>query len=590
MPVRLEYLALSTLLLLSCGVAASAQETNSVGSTSAPQPVIRSTARLVQIHVVVQGTTGEPVLGLKKEDFKILDQGRPQSIAVFSSRDLTQVLPAHSFPKNVFTNRYDLKGQDPGNVTVVLFDALNTSGRGQMQVRKRVLRFLQTLKPEDHVAIYALTKDLLILHEFTQDSASLVNAVSHFAPEELASFDASNPEKIDLVRLTGSKDWLGFQNALNNVNAAVADRATIDRVRITAAAIEAIAGHVAAIPGQKSLIWVSGGFPIQIGTTVIGRPDNLTLEAATDPRTMAGVTEYSPVGGEDATNKLKHSDRESGSLEPTVNRVALALNRVNMVMYPIDANGVSVDAASNVDQRNVTTSQDSSTLAKEQEARDSSKLLADQTGGLAFFGNNDIADALRRAMQDGQHGYTIGFYPDHGKWNGKFHELRISVKSDGARLRYRKGYFALPYQAESEKEVNVSLQQAALSSLEETGLGMIVEAKAIEPSSARSLQLRIGIDPKQLLLQDSHGEQKGAVDLLFAQRDFTGKTLSAEKQHLNIKLPQAQYENLATAGMVLEHHMIVSPQAAEINVIVRDTGSGAIGSTYVPVNTVFPTQ
>jgi hypothetical protein len=77
--------------------------------------------------------------------------------------------------------------------------------------------------------------------------------------------------------------------------------------------------------------------------------------------------------------------------------------------------------------------------------------------------------------------------------------------------------------AESEKEVNVSLQQAALSSLEETGLGMIVEAKAIEPSSARSLQLRIGIDPKQPLLQDSHGEQKGAVDLLFAQRDFTGK-------------------------------------------------------------------
>src|ERR1700730_4287650 len=292
--------------MLSSGMAGSAQEANSVGGTSAPQPIMRSTTRLVQIHVVVQGRTGEPVLGLKKEDFKILDQGRPQSIAVFSSRDPIQVLPAHSFPKNVFTNRYDLKGQDPGNVTVVLFDALNTSGRDQMQVRKRVLRFLQTLKAEDHIAIYALTKDLLILHEFTQDSASLVNAVSHFTPEELASFDASNPAKIDLVRLTGIKDWRGFQNALNNANAAVADRATIDRVRMTTAAIEAIAAHVAAIPGQKSLIWVSGGFPIQIGTVVIGRPDNLTLESATDPRTMAGVTQYSPVGGEDTNNKLNH--------------------------------------------------------------------------------------------------------------------------------------------------------------------------------------------------------------------------------------------------------------------------------------------
>jgi VWFA-related protein len=589
-PLRLEFVALSILLVLSWCAAAAAQEANSVGSASASQPAIRSTTRLVQIQVVVQSRSGEPLLGLKKEDFRVFDQGRPQSIAVFSARDRVEELPAHSFPKNVFTNRYDLKGQATGNVTVVLFDALNTSGRDQMQVRKRVLRFLQTLKPEDHIAIYALTKELLILHEFTRDSASLVSAVSHFTPEEMASFDASNPEKIDLVRLTGSKDWLAFQNALNNVNAAVADRATIDRVRITTAAIEAIAGHVAAIPGQKSLIWVSGGFPVQIGTVVIGRPDNLTLEAATDPRTMAGVTQYSPVGGEDATNKLNHSDRESGSLEPRINRAALALNRVNMVMYPIDANGVLVDAPSSVDQRSVTTSQDSFTLAKEQEARDSSRLLADQTGGLAFFGSNDVADALRRAMQDGQYAYTIGFYPDHGKWNGKFHELRINVRSDGARLRCRKGYFALPYQADSEKEVSVSLQQAALSPLEETGLGMIVEAKVIEPYSARSLQLRIGIDPKQLLLQDSHGEQKGAVDLLFAQRDSAGKTLSAEKQHFNIKLPQAQYEYLATAGMVLEHHMIVSPQAAEISVIVRDAGSGAVGSTYVPVSTVLPSQ
>jgi hypothetical protein len=305
---------------------------------------------------------------------------------------------------------------------------------------------------------------------------------------------------------------------------------------------------------------------------------------------MAGVTQYSPVGGEETTKKLNHADRASGSIKPRVNRAALALNRVNMVMYPIDANGVTVDVATSVDQRNVTTSQDSSTLAKEQEARDSSKLLAEQTGGLAFFGSNDIAHALRRAMQDGQHGYTIGFYPDHGKWNGKFHELRISVMSDGARLRCRKGYFALPYQAESEKEVNVSLQQAALSPLEETDLGMIVEAKAIEPSTARSLQLRIGIDPKQLLLQDSHGEQKGAVDFALRSTRFRWQDAFSRKAAPQHQTAPNAAQYLATAGMVLEHHMIVSPEAAEINVIVRDAGSGAIGSTYLPVNTVFPTQ
>jgi hypothetical protein len=97
---------------------------------------------------------------------------------------------------------------------------------------------------------------------------------------------------------------------------------------------------------------------------------------------------------------------------------------------------------------------------------------------------------------------------------------------------------------------------------------MIVEGKLIEPTSSHNLQLRIGIDPKQLLLQESHNRQKGGVDLIFAQRDSVGKILSAEKQHLDLKLQQAQYEFLAKAGMVLEYHMAIKPQATEIRVVV----------------------
>jgi hypothetical protein len=259
-------------------------------------------------------------------------------------------------------------------------------------------------------------------------------------------------------------------------------------------------------------------------------------------------------------------------------------------MYPIDAHGVEIDVRTAVDQQFETTAQDSSVITKEQELRDTSKQLADQTGGLAFFGNNDIDEALRRVMQDSQSSYTIGFYPDHDNWNGKFRQIRVSVNTDGARLRYRKGYFALPYQADTEKLVNLSLQEAALSPLEATGLQMVVEGKTMEPLSTRGLQLCVDIDPKQLLLQEFQGKQNGAIDLLFVQRDSTGKALTAEKLHLDLKLPQAQYEYLAKVGIVLEHHLTLSPQSTEIGVIVRDVGSGAIGSTDVPVKAFFPTQ
>jgi VWFA-related protein len=566
-------------------------------ATSAPDatsgslpPVIRSSTRLVQVSVFVQDGKGKPITGLEKEDFTVLDQGKPQKIAVFAAEPPAPLKLSHPLPKYVFTNRFDLRGQETEGVTVVLFDALNTSGNDQIYVRKQVLRFLQTLKPGDHVAIYALTRELQVLHEFTQDAGALVNAVNHFAPKEGTAYDASHPEKVDLVGMTGEKDWLSFQNALNNSNAMIADRNTINRATTTSAAIEAIADHLAAIPGQKSLIWVSGGFPIQIGTVPIGESDIHNRTGAgsrSDARSAAGAGEYAPVGGEDPTNKLPRSDRDQASLEPELAHAIFALNRVNMTIYPVDARGVELDPATDPATRSATTSQDSSIFTQRQETRDSSRLLADRTGGQAFFGNNDLDDAMRRAMDDGRYAYTIAFYPDHEKWNGKFHEIKISVKASGAHLRYRKGYFAVGYHTEKVKDVNTALREAALNPLEATTLGMIVEGKPVGQSDAHQLELRIGIDPKQLVLEESHDQQKGSLDLLFLQRDSTGKVLLAEKQHLDLNLPQAQYEFLAKSGMVLEHHMEVNPQAVEICVVVSDGGSGTTGSVKIPAQTFF---
>jgi VWFA-related protein len=579
---RFALFGFSLVAVLSVPLVPAQQPQNSIPSAAQQgASVIRSTTRLVQVRVFVQDGKGEPITDLKSEDFKVLDEGKPQNIALFSAESIVPVKLAHPLPNNVFTNRFDLKGEGEGSATVVLFDALNTSGSDLIYVRKHVLRFLQTLKPQDHVAIYALTTQLLVLHEFTEDAAALVSAVNHFIPRESVAYDASNVENVNLVDLGAAKDWLGFQNALNNANAMIGDRNKINRVGTTSAAIQAIAAHVAAIPGQKSLIWVSGGFPLQIGTVTIGLTDMNSLSA--------GLYRSAPLSRGDSTNHLNQSDRDSESLEPVVNRAALALSRANVAIYPVDARGVELEPTTSPNERSRATSQDSATLTKEQESRDSSKLLADRTGGLAFFGSNDIGAAMHRAMDDAQHGYTIGFYPDHDKWNGKFREIKINVAVKGARLRYRKGYLAGAYHAETEKDLNSALQETALNPLESTTLGMIVEGKRLEPIG-RNLQLRIGIDPKQLLLQESHGQQKGAVDLLFVQRDSAGKILSAEKQHLDLKLPQAQYEFLAKAGLVLEHHMSVSPQATEIRVAVSDTGSGAVGSVTIPAQTFFASE
>jgi VWFA-related protein len=187
-------------------------------------PVIRSTTRLVQVSVVVPDKNGQPNTGFKKEKFTVMDELNPQQIAFFRPKPRVQPHRRRLCRKNVYINRYDLKGQDPGAVTVVLFDSLNTSPQDQQYVRQQVVKFLKTLKPQNHVAIYALTTKLLLLHEFTQDSSALVNAANRFKPKELAAYDASNRESFDVPGLAGAPGWAQFQDALNETDARIADR------------------------------------------------------------------------------------------------------------------------------------------------------------------------------------------------------------------------------------------------------------------------------------------------------------------------------------------------------------------------------
>jgi len=576
-----RYLLVWLILLFSLS-ASPAQQSLPDAPTPHPETVIRSAVRLVQVSVVAEDKRGNPVTDLKAEDFTVGDEGKAQKIAFFTAPTPALAAPskepspkpARLLPANAFTNRFDLKGQDPpGSVTVVLFDALNTAPQDQSFVRKEVIRFLESLKPQDHVAVYGLTTELLILHDFTRDSGDLVAAASHFSPKELAAFDASHTPPLDLVALGADPQWAALQNSVNNGNAQISEQVTKDRVAMTVEAMNEIANHVSSIPGRKSVVWISGGLPIQLGMANIGK---------------AAYGGSSAIGDTSTANRLTRPDREAVKFDEMVKQLADTLNRSNIAMYAIDAKGVELDPTMDVSGRGPRLTdrvQDTSVLNAEQDARDSTKLLADRTGGLAFFGNNDVKGAIRRAFDDGRYAYNIAFYPNHGEWDGKFRTIKIRAK-EGVRLRYRSGYYASPDRTDPKEVIADALQQAANSPLDATTLGMIISGKA---KDSHILELHIGIDPKQLLLESSGDHRKGAVDLFFLQRDATGKRVAAEEQHLELNLEEKQYEYLSKVAMVLDRHVTIAPQSTELRVVLRDAGSGSLGSVTLPTRALLST-
>ena len=136
-------------------------------------PVIKVATRLVQFNVIVQDKRG-PVSDLAKQDFTIIDQGKPRPIVVFHMDSRKGHAPdnAPPLPAGTFTNQH----ANESNSTILLFDGLNTHYTDQSYARLQIIKFIERLQPGDRVAIYALGRELQVVHDFSSDTASLIEA------------------------------------------------------------------------------------------------------------------------------------------------------------------------------------------------------------------------------------------------------------------------------------------------------------------------------------------------------------------------------------------------------------------------------
>jgi VWFA-related protein len=486
-------------------------------------PIFRTSTRLVQVDVVVKAKNA-PVGGLTKDDFQIFDNGKPQQLAVFSVRDVhtTSQAPVQ-LPKGVVTNWPISRGLEPVSATVVLIDSQNTQPEDQGFARLQALKYLDRASRREMVAVYALDTTLKVLQEFTEDRDLLRASIDKFRMTQSLNMQDGTPGSPGLLTgLTG--------NGANAMRAANFQR----QADITAAAFEAIARHLAGLPGRKKFIWITAAPPL-----------TFTQENERNGVTMSEFT----------------------NLSPQLFKPMKLMNDANVAIYPIDPRGVIISR----------TDPGITTMIR----------LAEMTGGKPYYGDNDLSVGIEEAFSDTDLTYTLGFYPTNQGLEGSVHSLSVKVDRSGAEVRYRKSYTAeTEAKPLTEKFLKGNLSAWVNQPLESTEIP-IQAAAAPAINKPGYYDVEVGIDVSALKLEQKNGRFTGAVEIALVP-DVENKPKGLH-QVIKVNLTQERLVKVLETGFVVLNQIRVTNDkgkllAKKLHLVVMDQATGKTGSVRIPLD------
>jgi len=525
---------------VTCVVATLAVVGAAMPAAQQDRPSFRSGARLVEVSVVVTDRDRNPVTGMTANDFQILDNGKPHTVALFwiEGEGSSPAAPRATTPPPRLPREFSNRLADTGGVTIILFDQLNTPSGPKMRARDQIVRFLEQIRPDDRVGLYALTGDgtLRVLHDFTSEATSLVRAVSRLRGNVSPALAATEDgERLDreieevlgtetgIVRATGTGESGGTAMMKHFQGSRAV--ATID-------ALESIGRHLSGVRNRKNLIWVSAAFPL----------------VAFDYRGRSKTGE--------------------------INRATRALNDANVALYTVDARGLLPALTGVPGQQTFTT------LSMVAGSQDILRSLAEDTGGRAFLNTNDIHGAVRRAADDARLTYVLGYYPTNDVWDGRFHRIGVKVNRPGLEVRHRTGYFAVATQEQASAQRSAALQSAVSSPIDAAGLGLTLRVDPVEgkPSDYR---LTVRVEPGGIALEPAGEESHGAIDVVVAQVRADGAEGRSLDHTVNIRASGERLQQFQRDGTTFTHTVTLNPDAERLRVIVRDVRTGALGAVGV---------
>lgn len=197
-------------------------------ASPATTPDLQITTRLVVLDIVVVDHAGQLRNDLTRDDFRITEDGSPQTIVDFETPS------EHQVPSGAtITSTADLEIRAPQSpVDIIVLDEMNTSFQDMAFARYALKKFLNT-QPQQMQAptmLIAVNYDkFIVLHDYTQNREDILRALDHHLTHYPWNLER------------GESKYMNFAKSLG--------------------ALEQVAEGTRGHPGHKNIIWVGKGFP-----------------------------------------------------------------------------------------------------------------------------------------------------------------------------------------------------------------------------------------------------------------------------------------------------------------------------------------
>jgi VWFA-related protein len=527
----------------------------------------------VRIDAVVIDKKNNVVRDLNAGDFEIQQDGKPQKVTFAQFVPVMVTAAAARSARNAAPAGTALPGT-PDQVHrtfAIVVDDLGLSFAGIYNVRKALRRFVDTaLLPTDLVLLVRTGEARSLLQPLTNDREAL-----------RATIDALRYNPASRKGVSSSADVIqGLHGPqVEDVVSGVQRQASIQG---TMAALSLVVHAARDLPGRKTVILASEGFPLGLkpGQALQSpREDDNTrvrsgLDTVIDQATRSGVVIYAINGGALQTGGLRAADD---------------YHRTPEARDPFASRGYT-GGETMAGELHVLAAHRRDALLSDQVGLE---YLAERTGGFAVANTNDLARGFARISNDVRDYYVIGYEPDPDTFAAKdesprLHTIVVNVKRPGVRVRTRKEFIGVSDEAPAGPPTPAQqLVLAARSPFIATTIAMhATNLAGYAPGHGLFVRTVLHLDAHALTFsKDASDTRTATVDLVGLVINNDGVQVDTIATGFNLTLQNAAADQGMKEGLVYTARVLIKkPGGYQLRYAVRDRQSGAVGSAGGFVN------